>query len=630
MSAPGGASGVPGTSVLLPEAREIASRLSGAEAQADSGVALDAVIELLALLETRPLVAAELDPVAAAAAAAGVWCDVARLSEVTVEPHVWRALMLHRRVANDLRGAAREGGSGGPTIGRSGGTARTVGVALAPLESVPSLGADLASWSPENRMLCAVSWLADPVVLNLAQAAGRDWLIEHADLLEADNFPLRFAARVAAAWMFCSYADHPRRHAVKQALNRTIVRWLETAGIHPDPAAARRHPRATGREARPLIFVVAERFRRNHAMFRCYAPSIAQLREKFRVVILGQTAQLDDGARELVDEVWAVEPGLRELPGLVRRIQAAAPDAMFFPSVGMSFWSIALANLRLAPLQFMSIGHPASSFSAQMDAIVLGADVLGDPSCFSETVIVRDAPGNPIHPPLESWGAVPPPRERPDVLEIAVPAMAAKLSPAFVDGCRRLAREAGRPVRFHFFPNRASLTTRHLEAVLRRELGDVSEVRVYPPAPYPRYMAWLARCDLALATFPFGNANSTVDCLLLGKPVVALEGDEPAARTDRRMLRLGGAPSWLLATTRDGYHEAALRLIRDDALRVGTARAILAADPPRALFERELERHPDDFAEVVRWMLDNVDGIRNKGRKVWWPADRRGAAARME
>lgn len=613
---------------LAPEARPFVRRLSEASALGPSDAALHAAIDLLNLLGARPLVPPALGPGAAAAVAAGVWRSLAALSSICVEPRMRHELMLHRRTANDLRGAAGDSAVLSRVPEGAGGS---VGLALAPLESAPSLGAALASLSPEDRMLCAVSWLADPVVLTPAQAAGRDWLIEHADLLEAGNFPLRFGARIASAWMFCSYADHPRRHAVKRALNRTIVRWLERAGIRPDPEAmAAGRSRGPGPAWRPTVFVVAERFRRNHAMFRCYAPSIAQLRDRCRVVILGQEAHLDDGARELADEVWTVAPSLRELPALVRRIQAANPDAIFYPSVGMSFWAIALANLRLAPLQFMSIGHPASSFSEQMDAIVLGADVLGDPVCFSEAVIVREAPGNPIHPPLEPWGIVPPPRERPDLLEIAVPAMAAKLSPAFVAACRRLAREAGRPVRFHFFPNRSGVTTRHLEVVLRHQLRDVARVAVYPPVPYPRYMAWLARCDLALATFPFGNANSTVDCLLLGKPVVALEGDEPAARTDRRMLRLAGAPSWLLATTREGYFEAALRLIRDDALRVETARSILAADPPRALFERERERHPDDFAEVVGWMLDNVDRIRNEDRKVWWPADRRGAAARME
>ena len=67
---------------------------------------------------------------------------------------------------------------------------------------------------------------------------------------------------------------------------------------------------------------------------------------------------------------------------------------------------------------------------------------------------------------------------------------------------------------------------------------------------------------------------------------------------------------------------------------VATARAILDSDPAQALFERERARHPDDFAEVVDWMLDNLELIRRErregGRKVWWPADRRAATPPVE
>lgn len=529
---------------------------------------------------------------------------------------------------------------------------------VAPVSLVPSLDSDLMALDAESRLLHCTAWLSDPICLTPAQQAGRDWLIDHAGtLLDADRFPARFGARIASAWMFCSYADHPDRHAVKRVLNRTIGRWLHGAGVRPPPGralprvpepltaahsaepspgpceagAAPESVAASPAEAptlpvadpRPVILVVAERFLAHHAMHRVYAPSIRQLRRDFRVILVATPDQIDAAGEALADEVWPADRDLHKLPALVARIARLAPDAIFYPSVGMSMWAIALANLRLAPVQLMSIGHPASSFSPVMDYMVLGRDVLGDPGCFSEKVIVRDAPGNPIQPPPGAWGPAPAPRARPQRLEIAVPAMAAKVSPAFLEACRALTAQAGRPVRFHFFPNRQGIGHRHFEALVLRALpGSI----VRPPTNYTRYMAWLAECDLALATFPFGNANSTVDCLLLGKPVVALEGDEPAARTDRRMLRLAGAPPWLLATSRAQYFDTALRLVRDDALRVETARAILAADPATALFERERTAYPDDFADVVSWLLRNHATIRADGRKVWWPEDRRGGA----
>jgi hypothetical protein len=658
---------VTGPKVTAAQPKVSAAALHDAVARQQAGMALECAVRLLRDLEENPQGFGRSEDSSAERVASTAWRDLQSLCDLVVDLRVWRQLVLFRRSANDLRGAIDDESRMPYRTRVPDDRVPRVASALAPIESAADMGSLLEGLSREDRLLHAVAWLSNPNCMTPAQQAGRDWLIEQADeLLTADRFPARFGARIASAWMFCSYSDHPDRHAVKRALNATIARWLHGAGVRPppgratprvpakalsgslpevlsgsEPEGAQPSAQASGSRAgpandltgpapvdpRPTLLVVAERFLSNHAMHRVYAPSIRQLRRDFRVILVATADQVDAAGTALADQVWQADRDLHKLPALVARIARLAPDAIFFPSVGMSMWAIALANLRLAPVQMMSIGHPASSFSPHIDYMILGRDVLGDPGCFSETVIVRDAPGNPIQPPPGAWGPAPPPRVRPGTLEIAVPAMAAKVSPAFVEACQRLAHEAGRPVRFHFFPNREGIGLRHFEVLIRRALPGAV---VRPPVNYTQYMRWLAECDLALATFPFGNANSTVDCLLLGKPVVALEGDEPAARTDRRMLRLAGAPAWLLATSRGQYFETALRLVRDDARRVHTARAILEADPATALFGRERDLYPDDFAEVVSWLLRNHATIRADGRKVWWPEDRRGAATEPE
>ena len=504
--------------------------------------------------------------------------------------------------------------------------ARKLGALLSvlPMSMVGGMRPMLARMRPDIRLSLLMGLLCDPLVLTHEDETQRNWLIDHADLCDVslDTLMTLTASRVASAWMFCSYADHPRRHELKAVLNRVIVRWVDrqlsrTARCTPRRASA---PSQT----RPRLLVVTERFREGHAMHRCYAPSIAQLRQRYHVTIIGVKEHLDQASRPLSHRAIVIDPNPKTVDKLVAQVDEMAPDLIFYPSVGMSYWAIALANLRLAPIQFMSIGHPASSFSKHMDYMILGRDVLGDPACFSEKVIVRDAPGNPVQPFPVDLPPPPPPRLKPELLRVGVPSMATKLSPAFLDLCRRLQAEAGRPVAFNFYPNRTGVSYRHVSAELR---GLVQNTSVFYPMAYDKYMVSLGECDLVLASFPFGNANSTVDALLLGKPVVALEGDEPAARTDRRMLRLAGAPEWLLSNNRQSYFKVALSLVRDDDLRVRTAREILAGNPRKSLYESELALYPTDFADTVDWIFANHESIQADGRKVWMPEDREAMSA---
>lgn len=614
--------------------------------------ALEALAVLLERLEPEALVSAEASPAQAAAAHARLAAAVVALltaPQLVIDGRVLARLLVGKRVLADLFGPTGFDadallawcGASRDDEGRLGIPRDRIAACLALvqlpdvrpfLDGLPRLNAGAAQ-------LLALGLLCEPIVLTREEERGRNWLIDHPERYVDAPLNAAAAARLASAWMFCSYADHPRRHRLKAALNGVVRRWAAKKlgrvpacpprGADPSPAmdmpaATTDGSRAAIQARRPTVVVLVERFRAGHAMHRVYAPSIRQLRARYRVILMGPRQHLDRESLALADLVIAIDPHPNALPGLVERIESLRPDLIFYPSIGMSFWTIALANLRLAPIQCMSIGHPASSFADTVDYMILGRDVLGDPACFSETVVVRDAPGNPVQPHPGRLPPPPAPRESPEVLRIAVPAMAMKLSPAFLETCLRLRAEAGRPVHFRFFPNRKGISFRHVQAELLRLMPDAT---VDPATTYEAYMEALADCDLALATFPFGNANSTVDVLLLGKPVVALEGDEPAARTDRRMLRLAGAPDWLLAASREEYHRIALRLVTDDTLRVRTAQAILAADPGRALFETERARYPTDFADTIAWIHRNHERIRADGRKVWLPEDRSAASA---
>jgi glycosyltransferase involved in cell wall biosynthesis len=261
----------------------------------------------------------------------------------------------------------------------------------------------------------------------------------------------------------------------------------------------------------------------------------------------------------------------------------------------------------------MSLGHPASSMSEAIDYVMLQSCHADSPHHFSETVLVRAGTGR--HAPFARNLPAPLPtrplRASGEPLHIAVNSALKKLSHRLLAVCLQLDREAVRPLHFHFFPYGKDLALTDLEWQLRRQLRAVS---VHSQTDYPSYLQALAGCDLALASFPFGNTNSTVDAAMLGIPVVAFEGDEPLSLGDRRVLRDLDAPGWLLARNEQDYKDAALRLLNDDALRlqIGTA---LQQRMPR-LFGHDASAQQSDFGDAVRWMYAHHEAIQASGRRV--------------
>lgn len=477
------------------------------------------------------------------------------------------------------------------------------------LEDAVDAGALLGA-VPEDLRPQVQAWafaaLAGKAVLHPDGHARREALLGDARLTERLYLDAAGHRRTTGnAWMYCSYAHRPDKHAFKERLN---AHFAETAPV-PRPGEAQ------GGEP-PTVIVPLEVFKEGHAMFRCYAAYLRQLASRFRLVLVAPEGAVDRTARELGHAFIPVEgPALDgEVGALAERLRAENPVALYYPSLGMAWWCVRLALTRVAPMQCLSLGHPASSRSPHMDYIILGRDHYGGDGVFSERAVFLRGPGS-LNIPF--GGDVPAPSTRGPLepgqaLDVAVPARSMKLSHPFLALLARLARRAeaaGRPLRFHFFPNELGLALaqvrRGVHAVLPPGNNRRGGALVHPRTDYGRYMVLLAACRLHLTPFPFGGSNSTVDSLQLGLPVVTLSGPEPAARTDQRVLGAAGAPDWWAATDLDGYEAAALRLATDDAGREALSAELLARDVAGRLYRDEHERFPTDFADTFSWVLRN-------------------------
>lgn len=485
--------------------------------------------------------------------------------------------------------------------------------ALSSLHSLdPELVRALANVPRTIAVPALVCLLSARNVLSRSASEARNEILRQGHLLDDAPLSDAVAGAVVAPWMLCSYADLPEKHRFKQHLNRALREWMRRQGIELSAIPPRR-PAASGK---PRLAVILEFAHAGHAMMRCYSAMIASLRERFELVGVAQKGRMDAAIRALFDDVLEIQPELANVRTTIEAVRSLAADALYFPSVGMARWSICLANVRSAPLQFMTLGHPATSHCADMDAVLVPGSINFDPGTFSERVVVLSglAAAFDLHP--QATSSPPEIRVAPAAVKIAVPCKLFKLSADFLEACGAIRDRAGRPVEFRFFPNEKGalfeLARRHIEAVIPGAI-------VYPTTSYPEYLGNLDECDLVLGAFTFGNTNGAIDALLRAIPMVALDGPEVHQGSEQQVMRPVGLPEWLIAQSREAYIEAAVRLIDDDAERVAISRSLVGR--VEALLAAERDR-AGDFAATVDWLYRNADEVRRDPRHCWTTDDR--------
>jgi hypothetical protein len=402
------------------------------------------------------------------------------------------------------------------------------------------------------------------------------------------------------AYMHCSYADRADKHDIKRPINalisRKLLEWGCTAlDTPPLPPSARK----------PVMLVVLEWFHAAHSIYRTHSRTMEAAREIFEVVAIG-VDEVDAAGRAVFDAFHELPPGastadqLHFIRDLARKLQA---QVLYMPSVGMFPLTMFLANLRLAPLQVYALGHPATTHAEAMDYAVVEEDYVGDPACFSERLLVLPRDGMPYRPSAAAAQLPPasPMRENPQIVQIAVAATTMKLNPRFLGACARIAREAGREVRFHFLVGQAlGLVYVQVARVVRQYLGDAAVVHRHQP--YASYMEVISGCDLFLNPFPFGNTNGIVDTVSAGLVGVCKTGREVHEHIDEGLFGRLGLPSWMVAHTVDEYVEASLRLIRNDAERCELRRLHAGADRVKVLFEGR----PEIFGQKLAAALEEL------------------------
>ncbi|WP_449285020.1 hypothetical protein [Marinobacter sp. PE14] len=328
-------------------------------------------------------------------------------------------------------------------------------------------------------------------------------------------------------WMGCSYWDIPDRHEIKKKINLLIrANFHNIEDVTPGKVSDR-----------PRIAILVERYRSDHAMYRCFHTRIAELKQSYRTCLFSAEGDVDDISRNDAHECIVFDPKQENLGRIAKRVKKFQPDIILYPSLGMNIWTVCLANFRLAPIQVMGYGHPASAHIDKIDFGLLVGFINGpdyQKFCTEQVIQFRtDEEGDlGLHPQSDLCLFSPPITTEDEVIRIAVNSSLMKISDRVLQICKLLMDSSTRRLEFHFFPaHRRGFKLLAFQRKLMGILGD--QIVVHEPYPYPIYQKALARCHFAIGSTPFGGTNTNTDSVLLTQPKLYILGKaELAESTD--------------------------------------------------------------------------------------------------
>lgn len=460
---------------------------------------------------------------------------------------------------------------------------------------------ELTLENSETAALLAIGLLLDRLPLTLTGDAGRTFLLEEYNPYEALRPLDQYRALISNIWMLCSYSTSTRKHDIKKHLNNWFKRVHKAKGIQAKPVGSIKH--AGNVDNKPVMAVIAETFKSVHAMYRWYAPMIKRLRRDYYLVMVSMKADVDEQSISLFDEFIEVPDDEMNLQPLLNQ---CTPDIAWFMSVGMRSWGISLANLRWAPLQTMSFGHPATSHSTEMDLAFVTSRVFGGQGVVNENMLILESEIGNVAEAHQDLKLPPPAVLSNDLVSIAVPCNVMKINLSFVTALKEIERLSTKPVRFMFFPNEYGVG--HLSTE-RRLLKYFPTAVVARRTGYEAYLNLLNQNHLALSPFPFGNATSTIDCMVLGLPVVSLIGAEPHSRSDYDILASLGLAEYCVADSVENYVNGVVRYINEPGL-LEELRAMVASKQFMDLHQQNENEFSDEMCKALNWAYANQDEVR--------------------
>ena len=396
-------------------------------------------------------------------------------------------------------------------------------------------------------------------------------------------------------------------HDIKKPINELISKKIKQSGLN-DYSENGIHTTQQSNE-KPTLLVVLEWFSSSHSIYRTHSRTIEGARQHFRVIGMAYEHCLDDISRQVFDEFIPIDHHkgiIEQLSDISQVAKNKQASICYMPSVGMFPLTMWLSNLRVAPLQMMALGHPATTHAHAIDYVVVEEDYIGDTTCFSEQLLVLPKDGMPYRP-SESAKTIhftDTKKLSPDRIQIAVCATTMKLNPGFLSACARIIHQAKVPIFFRFLIGQAQgLVYPHVKRVVHQFLGD--NVQVYPHQDYASYMAVINECDMFINPFPFGNTNGIIDTVSAGLIGVCKTGREVHEHIDEGIFKRLGLPEWLVTHSVEEYIQATIKLAQDHQERLRLSQLHAGIDKIDVMFQGR----PEILGNLMKQKVRNIENI---------------------
>lgn len=413
-------------------------------------------------------------------------------------------------------------------------------------------------------------------------------------------------------YMHCSYADFKERHTIKRPLNYLMRRQLDRSNI----TDVENLPTEIKKGEKPVLLVLLEWFSGGHSIWRTHSRCIEEAKKEFYVIGMGLENRVGEETYHVFDEYIKVPDniGLFEQVQFVRNLaEERKPHVFYMPSIGMFLNSIFMTNLRIAPVQMVALGHPATTQSKFIDYVVVEDRYVGEktPELFSEELL--RLPETVFYRPSMFAQELKLNDKRefdPEVVNIVMAATIMKFNPNMLEVLNQIIKRSKKKIHFHFLIGQAiGLTHMHVKNVITRVLGT-QNCTVYEHQNYREYMQIMSHCDMFLNPFPFGNTNGIVDTITAGLPGICKTGPEVFEHIDEGMFSILDFPDWTVCETTEDYIQAALRMIENPLDRYEIAKRLSGADKVQKFFQGDASCLGKMMRERLDWALARAQAIK--------------------
>ena len=380
----------------------------------------------------------------------------------------------------------------------------------------------------------------------------------------------------------CTYLGIPEERRAKEIINQSIQRHIQV------PIRNTPNPRK--------IAVFSDYWFKGHSVHRTLGQYIESLMPDFDLTLMHSIRPADQLDTSMFKDVRQVSFDGARLDASSFEVNEFS--AVIYPDIGMTLPSILMSNLRIAPVQMIMTGHPASTFGGKIDYFISGQEVdlpIIAQQNYSERLVLLPGYGAVHEPPRYT-----PTGRKKSGSEILINCSwyGQKIHWRCLETVNNALKQCKNRVKLRVFAGNAPILHKGYAAFLNdlsRQLSN-AWVEAVPHVAYEDYMGLMEEGDFAIDVFPFAGSNTVSDNLHLRKPTLVREGYRWFNRIGPAMLRSAGMHE-LIATTDDDYMKKLIRLVDEPEYRDSFAEQLKKVDMPSTVHN---PKGAKEFAEFIK------------------------------